>query len=186
MSEPMSPNPAPPPAPAPLPPARSGTPKWLLFVGGGCGLLLLLFAVMMAFFFYIGLRGPETDVYAGNEVPSRFVKTMRGVGALEPDERLTYFYSDAMTDIRDGFYFVSDRRVVVYIEDAGVQLTSVDFDRIADVDLDREESFFIDSQMTIELEDGSVVAFPVSSENEGDVRFYETIRKRAGLPVERP
>ena len=38
---------------------------------------------------------------------------MRDVGALAPSESTDHFYSDSLVDIRDGFYYFSDRRVVV-------------------------------------------------------------------------
>ncbi len=38
--------------------------------------------------------------------------------------------------------------------------------------------------MTLELKNGGIVAFPVSSEHEGDVRFFETIRERIETAVE--
>ena len=169
------------PEPAPFQAQQRSRPKWP-WILGGCGLLVLLaVGAMLAFFFYVGSRGPDTDVYAGNELPGRFLDDMREVGALETDERIDYFYSDAIVDIRDGFYFVSDRRVVVFQgEDGERGLTAMAFDEIADVRLDREESFFIDSQLTLDLVDGSVVAFPLSSEHEGDVRFFETVRERIG------
>ena len=164
---------------------REGPPTWIWIVGGGCGLLSLLVALLVLFFFVAGEYGPETDVYAGNEVPGRFLDAMREVGALEPEERIDYFYSDGFLDIRSGFCFVSDRRVVAYRKDRGDQaLTSVRFDEIADAELQRDESFFVDSQLTLDLKEGGVVSFPVSSEHEGDVRFYQAVRARAGIDGE--
>jgi len=122
---------------------------------------------------------PETSVYAGNEVPNPFIETMKSVGALEEGETILYFYSDALTDIRDGFYFVSDRRVVIYSQaTGGSPLTTVGFEEIAEMNLDRDESFFTDSQITLELKDGRPLSFPVSSEVGGDQRFFEAIETR--------
>jgi hypothetical protein len=130
---------------------------------------------------YMGTVGPETSVYAGNQVPKRYVETMKSVGALEQGETILYFYSDAMTDIRNGFYFVSDRKVAVYSQDAGGEpLTVVRFDEIADLDISRTDTFFEDSVITIELEDGRPVSFPVSGEADGDQRFFEAIQDRMG------
>ena len=168
-------------APGVTAPAPTRGVPWLWLVAGGCALIGLVGLVLLVGLFYLGAKGPNTDVYAGNEVPGRFLDTMRELGALEPDERIDYFYSDAVSDIRDGFCFVSDRRVVTFKGDGGAQaLTSVRFDEIADVQLDREESFWVDSQITLKLTDGQVVAFPLSSEHKGDVRFLETVRERIG------
>ncbi len=166
---------------APVPVTTRGGQWWFWLLAGGCALTCLAGVALLAGFFYLGSVGPNTDVYAGNEVPSRFLDTMRELGALEAGERIDYFYSDAMLDIRDGFYFVSDRRVVVFKGDGAQALISVRFDEIAEVRLDREESFFLDSQITLELSDGQIVAFPLSSEHEGDVRFLERVRERIGV-----
>lgn len=168
---------------APTAPPRGN--RWVWPVLGGCGLLILICVALLIWFFYRAAQGPETDVYTGNEVPREYFDTMKELGAIEPDERVDYFYSDSFAHIRDGFYFVSDRRVVVYSAESGAgSLTAVPFADIADVRLDREESFFVDSQVTLKLKDGRIVSFPLSSEHEGDVHFVETIRERVGPEVE--
>jgi hypothetical protein len=162
------------------PPPRRGGSKVLLWVLIGVGSFFALACGGCFFvFMYVGMQGPETSVYPGNRVPNRYREIMKEVGALEEDEEILYFYSDGLADIRDGFYFVSDKKVVVYIEGAGDSpLTVVRFDEIADMDLYREESFFEDSQITLELKDGRTVSFPVSSEVEGDQRFFDAIQQR--------
>jgi hypothetical protein len=112
-------------------------------------------------------------------VPKRFITIMRDVGALEDGERIDFFYSDNFSDIRDGFYFVSDRRVVIYAQDAGdTPLTSVAFDQIAQADLVRDTSFIDDSEIILELHDGRVLLFPVSSERDRDIFFHQAIERR--------
>jgi len=158
----------------------------LLWVLVGFGVLVLLPCCgLFGWLAYIGSYGPETSVYTGNEVPARFLDVMKDVGALEPGEKLLYFYSDALTDIRGGFYFVSDRGVVIYSEAAGDEpLVRIAFEEIAEADLGREESFFIDSEITLELKDGRPISFPVSSEGSKDVRFFESIED--GIAKARP
>lgn len=162
------------------PPRRRSGLRWLVFLLGGVALFALLSCGgCMIWVIYLGTYGPETSVYAGNEIPNRFIETMKSVGALEEGETILYFYSDALTDIRDGFYYVSDRRVVVYSQAAGGSpLTTVAFEEIAEMNLDRDESFFTDSQITLGLKDGRPLSFPVSSDVGGDQRFFEAIETR--------
>lgn len=165
------------------PPAqpRRGMPWWGWLLLGLGAVVVLPCIGCIGWLLYVGSVGPETSVYAGNRVPNRYIEVLKDVGGLEEGEQLRYFYSDAMTDIRNGFYYVSDRKVVVYIEDAGGgPLTIVEFDQIADTDLARDESFFVDSYITLNLKDGSIVSFPVSSESDGDVRFHDALRKEIG------
>lgn len=127
---------------------------------------------------YLGSVGPEISVYSGSQVPSRYLETMREVGALEPEEQLLYFYSDGLADIHDGFYFVSDRKVGVYSQDLEEPLFTAAFSEIADAELLRDTSFFTDSQITLTLRDGESIWFPVSSEFDRDVNFHEAIVER--------
>jgi len=158
------------------PPKSSGIPKWLLILFGVFFVCVILpCGGLFAWALYIGTVGPETSVYLGNEVPSRFVTVMKKVGALDDDESIHYFYSDALTNIRNGFYFVSDKKVVVYNETHVTPLTIVRFDEIEDMDIYRDESFFTDSEITLDLSDGRPIAFPVSSEQGRDERFFQTI-----------
>lgn len=161
----------------------------VLWIAVGVGICVLLPCCgMLGWFVYIGTYGPETSVYTGNEVPARFMNVMRDVGALEDGETILYFYSDALTDIRDGFYFVSDRGVAVYSDETGDKpLIKIPFDQIADADLVRDESFLGDSEITLKLKAGNPVSFPVSSEGDKDERFFEAIQDgmaKAGQPVE--
>ena len=160
---------------------RRGMPVWvwvvLLVV---FGTVVLPFVALVAWVGYVGVYGPDTSVYTGNRVPSRFIETMRDVKALDEGEELVYFYSDAMTDITDGFYFVSDKKVVIYTTLYGDEpLTVIPFDQIRDASLDRDESFLLDSEITIETVDDDVISFPVSSEYDRDEAFYNEIRERS-------
>jgi len=133
----------------------------------------------LAWVMYIGAVGPDTSVYTGNQVPKRYVETMKTVGALEPGENILYFYSDAMTDIRDGFYFVSDRKVAVYTSESGDEpLTAIKFDVIDDVDISRSDTFPEDSEVTLTLKGGDEVSFPLSQENDKDQKFVDAIKAR--------
>ena len=64
------------------------------------------------------------------------------------------------------------------IDRHGSTLTVVEFDQIADLTFDRDELFFTDLQITLELKDGRPISFPVSSEVNRDEKFFETIQKR--------
>lgn len=44
----------------------------------------------------------------------------------------------------------------------------------------RDTSFINDSIITLELKAGSIVSFPVSSERDRDVKFYDAIQERIG------
>lgn len=158
-------------------PKKSSNAIWWIF--GGCGTICVLvccggFAGVM----WLGATAPETSVYTGNQVPARFIDTMKEVGALEDGESIVYFYSDGITSIKEGFYFVSDRKVVVYAEHLQDKLTIIPFEDIESTSLSRDTSFFEDSQITIVKRNGEFVSFPVSSELDRDVQFNDQIEMR--------
>src|SRR5687768_14969858 len=87
------------------PAPKRGMPGWgraLIVVGV---IVLVACGGFLTFLGYLGSVGPDTKVYTGNEVPKRFVNTARELKLLEQGESIKFFYSDGLTDIRDGFYF---------------------------------------------------------------------------------
>ena len=86
------------------------------------------------------------------------------------------FYSDALSDIREGFYFLSDRKVAVYIHSAATPATAVRFDQIKDASFSGSDSEWTDSSITLTLKDGSTVSFPVSTELGRDKLSFKTIQ----------
>ena len=153
---------------------------WWGWVLGALGVLIgVPICIVTAAVLYIGVVSPDTSVYPGKAVPQRFISEMKDLGALSEDEEVLYFYSDAFIDIRDGFYFVSDRRVVIYSEmREGDPLVTYEFDEIDDVLLDRDESFLYDSIVTVFAHNGESIEFPVSSEYNRDEDFFEAISLR--------
>ncbi len=159
-------------------PAQQWRPLWWI-AGGFAVVMLICCGGIGVGVMYIGIAGPETSVYVGNQVPERFLSTAREVGALDDDEKVRFFYSDSLVNIREGFYFVSDRKVAIYIEDGReTPLISVAFDDIASANISRDESFFEDSQIMIETTDGELIAFPVSSEFDRDEAFFKAIEEK--------
>ena len=163
------------------PPGRRGMPwwGWLLVLGGGS--VLLCCGGSLGFLVYVGAAGPGTKVMVANEVPADSANTLRGLGVLDPGEQIRFLYSDAMLDIRNGCYVVTDRKVIVYAKDAQQPATVVPFGRIADVELVRGDSDWEDGSITLTLIDGNIVSFPVSREEDRDVKMSEAIQESVSL-----
>ena len=137
----------------------------LLCCGGIFGILV-----------YVGATGPGTQVYVGSSIPQRFQTVFDECSPLEPGEEIDFFYSDQVTDIRGGYYLVTDRRVIAYREGSVKKLLSVPYSEIEDVDLKRDERVFFDSQLTIFTNNNDIVEFPLSSEFDRDVMVFESIQ----------
>jgi hypothetical protein len=152
---------------------RGPIPWWVWLITA----IAILFAAGIGFLAYIGIRGPDTKIYAGNEVPRRFLSTLREMGALEAGESVRFFYSSAILDFRGSFCFVSDRKVAVYDSEAERSEIRIAFDEIEDAELVSGSSWIVDGAITLTLKDGDVVSFEVSSEMERDKKFLKAIEE---------
>lgn len=146
-------------------------------IAGAVGFALLTGAFLV-FIFYIGTAGVPVEVLAGAQLPTDYLETIRETGVLDDDEDVVFFYSDALMDIRDGFYLLTDRKVVVYSATYSDPAIPVPFDDIRDLEVEFDDSFLADSTVWITRSDGSTVSFPLSSERGGDKRFYEALEVR--------
>ncbi len=146
---------------------------WLLIIIGGGG-LLMSFTCCVGLI-YLGTVSPKLGVVPGNSVREEHLDTINELGLLDEGESIQLFYSDAVVDIRDGMYFLTDGKVVVYNRSLAEPTTIVPIERITDMDVTYDDSFWNDSQIQLTLDDGEEVWFPVSSDGGGDQRFYEKL-----------
>ncbi len=142
------------------------------------GVIALLIAGVVGGIVYLGTVAPDTKVLPGPQVPKRFVDRIRGLGVLEPNEQIDFFYSDALLNIEEGFYLVTDRKVVVYSDTYDEPAILVPYDEIVGIDAEYNDGWAEDSLITIERADGSVVTFPASNEADGDERIVEILQAR--------
>ncbi|MEO1236683.1 MAG: hypothetical protein AAFX76_07845, partial [Planctomycetota bacterium] len=97
-----------------------------------------------------------------------------------------YFYSDAMLDVADGLYALTDRRLVLYNADWPTPEAVIAFDEIASIDATWSDDWIWDTQVTVVLDDGEVWMFPLSMENDTDHRFIEELAEAAGVEPPSP
>ena len=152
--------------------------KVLIILGILAVLALGLAAAAIGALYYIGANGPETFVVTGEQMTGSQVAVIRELGLLEEGEQIRHFYSDALLDIRDGMYFVTDRRLVLFDDDWEEALLAAPFAAIEDVAAEWSDSFLIDSMLTVSLVDGRIWTFPMSSEHGGDEQVFEYLRER--------
>lgn len=127
---------------------------------------------------YVGMVGPDTKVLPGRQLPARFLAQIRELNVLEPDEQIQFFYSDALINIEEGFYLVTDRKLVVYSRAFDEPAILVPFSDIEEIEGDFSDSWFVDSAVTVTLTDGTYVSFPASAEAGGDRMMYEALKKK--------
>lgn len=124
----------------------------------------------------ISANGPGTEVIPGRQLKAKYVEFALNEGLVDPNEQIQFWYSDAFSDFTDGFYFFTDKKVVVYNKSWEEPALLMPFDSIQNINFRSDPSFMEDSQLFLELTDGTYVNFPVSSDNGGDQRFHKRLR----------
>jgi hypothetical protein len=123
-------------------------------------------------------QGPDTKVLGGRQIPNRYVEQIQSLGILDPDEQIDYFYSDAMFNIEDGFYLLTDRRVVIYSRTFDEPAILVPYEEIEDVEGEFSNDWMQDSYILLTLKDGTGLSFPASPEVGGDRHVFDALKKR--------
>ena len=123
---------------------------------------------------------PSTQVLAGSEMPSKDIALLTEKGVLYPDEKITYFYSAGFLSILEDGNVMTDTRLVVYVrEDDGLQIYEMLFQDIATIDLIEQGDFFNDSVYEVtSFQEDAWIRLYLSTEDGGDVKFVEELRKR--------
>ena len=105
--------------------------KQVKIIGLGCAFLIGAIVIAVS---VIGSIAPGTAVYTGRQVPKRFMETIRSLNLLKEDEQIRYFYSDALIDIKNGLYFVTDKNLVLYSSGWEEPEMIIPFDQIASLE----------------------------------------------------
>lgn len=133
--------------------------------------------LLIVVFFVVAWFSPETEVVPGKQLNKRYVSFLQEEELISSVEEIQYWYSDAFGDFKDGFYLYTNEKVIAYCQDWEEPAILVPFHEIYDIEFVRDESFIEDSRITLHLYDDSTVYFPVSSENDGDQKFYDRLWK---------
>ena len=170
--------------PQPPKPPTSTAGKWLIVSGLLFGTVLL--ALTGTCFYFIAVT-PEDRVLTGPQMPVRYTAQIRALGILDPAERIDFFYTDAMWNIEEGFYLLTDRNVVIYARSAEVPAILVPFDQIIEIEVEYSSDWMSNTWITLTLTNTTYVSFPVSAEAGGDRRMYDALKSRwdaaQALPV---
>ena len=121
----------------------------------------------------LGSFCPETYIYLGHQVPKKYMKEIRSLGLLEDGEKIKYFYTDGIFDIKNGLYFVSDKNLTLYSAAWEEPRTIISFKSINLIEVEYDDSFFLDTYVTVQTDEDLEVIFPISSEQGRDKKFVE-------------
>ena len=135
------------------------------------------FAVLILALVYVESVAPETFIYPGKQVPRKYMSEIRYLDLIEAEEKIKYFYSDALFDVKEGMYFVTDQNLVLYSKIWEIPKFIVPLEEITNVEACYDDSFFTDSYIYVETVDGWELSFPLSSEQKKDRSFVAYLEK---------
>ncbi|MGB0583349.1 MAG: HEAT repeat domain-containing protein, partial [Limisphaerales bacterium] len=162
-------------AAAPFMNGRAKSVMFLYLFGGPSQ--LESFDIVM-FLNYLGTFGNETHVVSGDQVKSNQLRIIKKLGLLEEGETIQWFYTDGVFSIREGMYFLTEERLVMYSTEYEPHNYATKLEDIVKVELDKNESFFIDGYIEVAMVDGEAWSIPISSERGGDEKFFQYIKER--------
>lgn len=145
-------------------------------IGYYAGISLGAFIIVIcASLIIIGSFSPEIEVIPGKQLNKKYLNFIWEQGIVDRAEEVQYWYSDGFLDFKTGFYLFTDKKVVMYNESWEEPLISVPYSDILDIEFLPDASFIEDSRITLTLKDHTIVYFPVSSDNGGDIKYYERL-----------
>ena len=139
------------------------------------GILIVIVILGLA---YIGANSPETYVYTSDEIPTKYIREINRLGLLEENENIEFFYSDGLLDIKGGIFILTDKHLILYVDEWNNPKTIIDFSEINYLDIQYDDSFLNDSFIIVESENGFSYEFPVSSELGRDKKFFEALQQK--------
>ena len=137
----------------------------------------ICFGSLFLFLIFIRFVGPGINVVSGNQLNPKIVENILDLDLLEDDEVIRYFYSDALVSIEKGFYILTNKKLLVYSDLYYKKPICIKFLDIKNIDVSRNDSFWIDTQVIVSNEKGEDLEFPLSSEKGGDARFLRSLQR---------
>lgn len=144
-------------------------------------IILILGVVGFILISLLGLFVPHTFIYLGDEMPKRYKREITKLGLVDEDETILYFYTDALFDIKDGMYFITTKKLVIYAQEWLEPATLIEFKDIDYLDIEYDDSFLDDSYVHLITHSGDEIWFPLSSERGRDKIFYKHLEMKIGF-----
>jgi len=121
---------------------------------------------------------PSSTVVTERDILSSDLKYLYRKSVLSPDETISHFYSAGTFDIREDGNGFTEKRVFSYWmdDDSGFQVKSATYDKITAINVKQSQSVADDTIVTIVLNDESEFILFVSAEEQGDIKFVDTLK----------
>ncbi len=154
---------------------KTKTSRVLMIIGVSMGSFTILIVVALII---LGSFIPETYILEEDQVPNKYRKKAVELNLISSDERIHFFYTDALFDIEEGMYFLTEKNLILYTTFWEEPTSIIDLEEITSISPTYDDSFLNDSFIDIETLSGYEFTFPLSSEYGRDKEFVEYIKER--------
>jgi len=148
----------------------------------GCGIALGIFvALIIALILAIGAAIetgyiPETTALPAGKIHPRYIKQLKEIGVINPDEKVLYFYSGSLISVKnEGNLYTKDRLISYKKYNDELEMYSAPYHEITAIEFEPSKSWMEESTITVTLIDGSWFEFAVSADSNGDKKFYDKL-----------
>ncbi len=141
----------------------------------------LLFIPLSAYTFFSDLNIlPSEKVIEGSRIAERDIKYMQRKGIIPASEKIIYFYSDALFNMRDDGNGFTENHVFSYWDDdeSGFTFQTEKLSQIKKIDIVLAKNIFEDTIITIVREDDSEFLLYVSGTKRLDRKFIRELKYR--------
>ena len=143
-------------------------------------ILIIISLIVSAFaiFAFIAKDGPEMYVYLGKQTPKEFKQVINDLSLIEKDEAIQFFYSDALIDIQDGMYVITDKKIVLYNREWETPSLSITYEKIGRIEIHYSTSWDEDTWLFISDLEGESFDLPLSPDKGTDKRVINYIETK--------
>jgi len=138
--------------------------KYTIAAAFGTITLLLISMILIDRFLH------EGTIHTRAQIPENYIEKINELGLLETTEKIEYLYTDALFELEEGIYFVTNKHLVLFNQEWEPRGYIIPFENIRKVEIKFDYSYINDSIMTVRTLE-HVVSFPLSS-NEGKDKLF--------------
>ncbi|EKK7180248.1 hypothetical protein PON68_004549 [Vibrio alginolyticus] len=114
----------------------------------------------------------EGTIHTREQIPENYLEKINELDLLETTEKIEYLYTDALFELEEGLYFVTNKHLVVFNQRWEPRAYIIPFESIRKVEIDYDYSYINDSVMTVRTLE-HVLSFPLSSNEGRDKAFMK-------------
>ena len=145
-------------------------------------LVCIIFLVLIALGTAVELKYlPPAETLSANEIPKKYIDTLRKENIIGDNENVYYFYSNGFWSILEDGNLFTDKRVISYeMYEDQFNIYSATYNEIEKVEMNRSDDFWRTSEIEIIKTDGSWFILLVDNDNGRDILFLDELKKLWG------